>query len=54
MVFTTVTSLVRAKGPDSFWRKRKIFKLAAVRVISNYIFPKKYNFCLNFALDNPK
>ncbi|XP_055641635.1 39S ribosomal protein L20, mitochondrial [Toxorhynchites rutilus septentrionalis] len=29
MVFTTVINLVRARGPDEFWRKRKIFKLAA-------------------------
>lgn len=30
MVFTTVANLVRSRGPDEFWRKRKIFKLAAV------------------------
>ncbi|XP_058450075.1 large ribosomal subunit protein bL20m [Malaya genurostris] len=29
MVFTTVVNLVRSRGPDEFWRKRKIFKLAA-------------------------
>ncbi|XP_053694986.1 39S ribosomal protein L20, mitochondrial [Sabethes cyaneus] len=29
MVFTTVISLVRARRPDEFWRKRRIFKLAA-------------------------
>ncbi|XP_055613803.1 39S ribosomal protein L20, mitochondrial [Uranotaenia lowii] len=29
MVFTSVVNLVRARGPDEFWRKRKIFKLAA-------------------------
>nr|CAI5828745.1 unnamed protein product [Callosobruchus analis] len=29
MVFTTVVNFVRARGPDEFWRKRKIFKLAA-------------------------
>jgi tryptophan synthase alpha subunit len=30
MVFTTAINLVRSRGPDEFWRKRKIFKLAAV------------------------
>lgn len=30
MVFTTVANFIRARGPDEFWRKRKIFKLAAV------------------------
>nr|CAH7723610.1 unnamed protein product [Callosobruchus chinensis] len=29
MVFTTAVNFVRARGPDEFWRKRKIFKLAA-------------------------
>ncbi|XP_014242608.1 39S ribosomal protein L20, mitochondrial [Cimex lectularius] len=29
MVFTTVINFVRSKGPDEFWRKRKIFKMAA-------------------------
>ncbi|XP_022905188.1 large ribosomal subunit protein bL20m [Onthophagus taurus] len=29
MVFTTVVNLIRSRGPDEFWRKRKIFKLAA-------------------------
>jgi large subunit ribosomal protein L20 len=29
MVFTTVVNFVRSRGPDEFWRKRKIFKLAA-------------------------
>lgn len=29
MVFLTVANLVRARGPDEFWRKRKIFRLAA-------------------------
>lgn len=32
MVFTTITSLVRSRGPDEMWRKRKIFKLASVSV----------------------
>lgn len=30
MVFTSVVNLIRSKGPDEFWRKRKILKLAAV------------------------
>lgn len=29
MVFLTVANWVRARGPDEFWRKRKIFRLAA-------------------------
>ncbi|RZB77515.1 39S ribosomal protein L20, mitochondrial [Asbolus verrucosus] len=29
MVFTTAINFVRSRGPDEFWRKRKIFKLAA-------------------------
>ncbi|XP_025425605.1 39S ribosomal protein L20, mitochondrial [Sipha flava] len=29
MVFTTAMMLVRSRGPDEFWRKRKIFKIAA-------------------------
>uniref|UniRef100_A0A6B2E7T0 Large ribosomal subunit protein bL20m n=1 Tax=Phlebotomus kandelakii TaxID=1109342 RepID=A0A6B2E7T0_9DIPT len=29
MVFTTLINFVRTRGPDEFWRKRKIFKLAA-------------------------
>uniref|UniRef100_U5EGM8 Large ribosomal subunit protein bL20m n=1 Tax=Corethrella appendiculata TaxID=1370023 RepID=U5EGM8_9DIPT len=29
MVFTSVVNLVRSRGPDEFWRKRKIFKLSA-------------------------
>ncbi|XP_018319590.1 39S ribosomal protein L20, mitochondrial [Agrilus planipennis] len=29
MVFTTVANFVRSRGPDEFWRKRKILKLAA-------------------------
>ncbi|KAG4069655.1 hypothetical protein HA402_014678 [Bradysia odoriphaga] len=29
MVFTTLATFVRSRGPDEFWRKRKIFKLAA-------------------------
>lgn len=29
MVFTTAINLIRSKGPDEFWRKRKIFRLAA-------------------------
>lgn len=33
MVFTTVVNFIRSRGPDEFWRKRKIFKLAAVRFL---------------------
>lgn len=29
MVFLTVANWVRCRGPDEFWRKRKIFRLAA-------------------------
>ncbi|XP_032511448.1 large ribosomal subunit protein bL20m [Danaus plexippus] len=29
MVFLNVVNLVRSRGPDEFWRKRKIFRLAA-------------------------
>uniref|UniRef100_A0A2M4C439 Large ribosomal subunit protein bL20m n=1 Tax=Anopheles marajoara TaxID=58244 RepID=A0A2M4C439_9DIPT len=29
MVFTSIINFVRARGPDEFWRKRKIFKLSA-------------------------
>ncbi|XP_059611977.1 large ribosomal subunit protein bL20m [Phlebotomus argentipes] len=29
MVFTSIVNFVRSRGPDEFWRKRKIFKLAA-------------------------
>ncbi|XP_039749294.1 39S ribosomal protein L20, mitochondrial [Pararge aegeria] len=29
MVFLTIANLIRARGPDEFWRKRKIFRLAA-------------------------
>ncbi|XP_063699513.1 large ribosomal subunit protein bL20m [Culicoides brevitarsis] len=29
MVFTSVVNFVRSRGPDEFWRKRKIFKMAA-------------------------
>jgi len=29
MVFLSLNLLIRARGPDEFWRKRKIFKLAA-------------------------
>uniref|UniRef100_T1H147 39S ribosomal protein L20, mitochondrial n=1 Tax=Megaselia scalaris TaxID=36166 RepID=T1H147_MEGSC len=30
MVFTSAALLVRSRGPDEFWRKRRVFKLAAV------------------------
>uniref|UniRef100_A0A224XN64 Large ribosomal subunit protein bL20m n=1 Tax=Panstrongylus lignarius TaxID=156445 RepID=A0A224XN64_9HEMI len=29
MVFQTMALFVRSRGPDEFWRKRRIFKLAA-------------------------
>ncbi|XP_023953886.1 39S ribosomal protein L20, mitochondrial [Bicyclus anynana] len=29
MVFLTIANLIRCRGPDEFWRKRKIFRLAA-------------------------
>ncbi|KAJ8929299.1 hypothetical protein NQ314_018006 [Rhamnusium bicolor] len=29
MVFTTAVNFVRSRGPDEFWRKRRIFRLAA-------------------------
>ncbi|CAB3242951.1 unnamed protein product [Arctia plantaginis] len=29
MVFLTIANLVRVRGPDEFWRKRRIFRLAA-------------------------
>ncbi|XP_044268311.1 50S ribosomal protein L20 [Tribolium madens] len=32
MVFTTAVNFIRSRGPDEFWRKRKIFKLAAAYI----------------------
>ncbi|XP_045493565.1 39S ribosomal protein L20, mitochondrial [Colias croceus] len=29
MVFLSIVNFVRCRGPDEFWRKRKIFRLAA-------------------------
>lgn len=29
MVFLTVANWVRSRGPDEFWRKRRVFRLAA-------------------------
>ncbi|XP_066253812.1 large ribosomal subunit protein bL20m [Euwallacea similis] len=29
MVFTSAVNFIRSRGPDEFWRKRKIFKLSA-------------------------
>lgn len=29
MVFTTVALWLRSRGPDEFWRKRRVFRLAA-------------------------
>jgi len=37
MVFTTAIMMVRSRGPDEFWRKRKIFKIAAVNNILKYL-----------------
>lgn len=37
MVFTTAMMMVRSRGPDEFWRKRKIFKIAAVNNILKYL-----------------
>lgn len=38
MVFQSLVNLVRARGPDEFWRKRRIFKLSAVREIFSITF----------------
>lgn len=32
MVFTSIVNFIRTRGPDEFWRKRRIFKLSAVSV----------------------
>lgn len=37
MVFTSVVNLVRSRGPDQFWRNRKIFKLSAVLFLKLFI-----------------
>ncbi|GLV38764.1 mitochondrial ribosomal protein L20 [Carabus blaptoides fortunei] len=29
MVFTSMVRFIRSRGPDEFWRKRKVFKLAS-------------------------
>lgn len=41
MVFLTAQLFVRCRGPDEFWRKRQIFKLAAVN-IQHYSNEKNY------------
>jgi hypothetical protein len=41
MVFLTALRLARARGPDEWWRKRKVFKLAAVSCCQVYISLKK-------------
>lgn len=46
MVFTTAVNFVRVPKPDEFWRKRKIFKLAAV---SSY--RAKYILCYTLQID---
>ncbi|XP_071578724.1 large ribosomal subunit protein bL20m [Temnothorax nylanderi] len=45
MVFLSLNLLTRARGPDEFWRKRKIFKLAA-----HYIGRKRN--CYSIAIRN--
>lgn len=39
MVFTSVIRFIRSRGPDEFWRKRKILRLSAVRLkfTENYL-----------------
>lgn len=38
MVFQTIINFVRSRGPDEFWRKRRIFKLSSVGVTFNNFF----------------
>lgn len=38
MVFQTAALFIRSRGPDAFWRKRRIFKLSAVNGV-----PDKWN-----------
>lgn len=49
MVFKSLQLLSRSKGPDEFWRKRKIFKLAAVCIfdffLAIFIEKKVVQFC---------
>ena len=40
MVFLTAQLFLRSRGPDEFWRKRQIFKLAAVDIYV-YLFETK-------------
>lgn len=35
MVYKSLTLLARNRGPDEFWRKRKIFKMAMVNIFDN-------------------
>lgn len=47
MVFTSIVNFVRSRGPDEFWRKRKIFKLSSVRKKKNQNYlsaPFKHNY----------
>lgn len=47
MVFQTMINLVRTRGPDEFWRKRKIFKMTSV--IHDFFFLIFYsNFKIKF------
>ncbi len=43
MVFQSLTSFARSRGPDEFWRKRKIFKLSAH-------FRNRYRNCYSLAI----
>ncbi|KAG5670348.1 hypothetical protein PVAND_000622 [Polypedilum vanderplanki] len=43
MVFLTAVNLIRSRGPDEWWRKRKIFKLAA------YFYGRRRN-CYSLAI----
>lgn len=49
MVFTSVVSFVRSRGPDEFWRKRRIFKLAAV-IITLIIELEQFLMIFNFSI----
>lgn len=42
MVFLSLNLLIRSRGPDEFWRKRKIFKLA-----SHFLGRKRNVYCIS-------
>lgn len=46
MVFLSIVNFVRCRGPDEFWRKRKIFKLAAVSTLTCCFLTKSSNYLL--------